>query len=77
MASRDWSSGRPPGKTESNAIIQAFPELLDELNHLKADANGSKTNQSMADTTDYLKAMQMNYVDRMPHSKENQSFLLD
>ena len=77
MASRDWSSGRPPGKTESNAIIQAFPELLDELNHLKADANGSKTNQSMASATDYLHSMTMNGWSEILHSEENESFLLD
>ena len=82
MASRDGSTGRPPGGTESNAIIQsptirAFPDLPDDLNHSKPDGDGSKTNQSMASATDYLKSMTMNGWSKMLHSEENEAYLLD
>ena len=82
MTSRDGSE-RPPGGPESNAIIQsptmrAFPDLPDEFNHhSKADADGIKTNQSMASATDYLQSMTMSGWSRMLHSEENQSYLLD
>ena len=42
-----------------------LPNNLNESNHLQADADG------------YLKAVIMNGVSGMPHSKENQSYLLD
>ena len=79
MTSRDGSE-RPPGGTESNAIIQsptmrAFLDIPDDLNHLKAEANGS-INQSMASATDYLQSMTMNGWSKILHSEENQSFLL-
>ena len=81
MASRERSTGRPPGGTESNAIMQtpimrAFPDIPDDLNHSQAEADGS-INQSMASATDYLQSMTMTGWSRMLHSKENQSFLLD
>ena len=80
MTSRDGSK-RPPGGTESNAIMQSFPELPDESkHHLKADADGSNIqnqNQSMASATDYLQSMTMNGWSEILHSEENQSFLLD
>ena len=80
MASQEWS-GRPPGGTESNTIMQsptikALPDIPDDLNHLQAEADGS-INQSMVSATDYLKSMTMNGWSEMLHSKENESFLLD
>lgn len=74
MTSRDGSE-RPPGGTESSAIIQsptmrAFPDILDDLNNLQAEANGS-INQSMASATDYLQSMTMNEWSEILHSKEN------
>ena len=79
MTSRDGSE-RPPGGTESNTnqspTMRAFPELLDEFNHSKADANGIKMNQSMASATDYLQSMTMNEWSETLHSKENESYLL-
>ena len=47
MASQDWSSGRPPGGTESNAIMKSFPEIL--KNHPKADADDYTNTHSMLD----------------------------
>ena len=77
MASWERSPGRPPGGTELNANIRAFPDFPDDLNHSKADADGSKTNQSMASATDYLQSMTMNGWSEILHSEYNQSFLLD
>ena len=81
MTSREGSTGRPPGGTESNTIIQsptmkAFPEIPDELNHSQAEADGS-INQSMASATDYLQSMTMNEWCEILHSETNQSYLLD
>ena len=78
MTSQDGSE-RPPRGTESNAIMQSFPELPDESkHHSKADANGSnKANQLMASATDYLQSMTMNEWSEILHSKENESYLLD
>ena len=80
MPSRE-RSGQPPGGTESNTnqspTMRAFPDLPDDLNHLKVDADGSKTNQSMASATDYLQSMTMNGWSEILHSEENKSFLLD
>ena len=76
MTSRDGSE-RLPGGTESNAIMQSFPELPDESkHHSKADADGSN-NQSMASATDYLQSMTMNEWSEILHSEDNESYLLD
>ena len=56
--------------------MQAFPDIPDELNHSKADADGSH-NQSMASATDYLQSMTLNEWCEIYHSKENESYLLD
>ena len=80
MTPRDGSE-RPPGGTESNAIIQspimkAFPDIPDDLNHLQAKADGS-INQLIASATDYLKSMTMNGWSKILHSEENEAYLLD
>ena len=78
MASREGSTGRPPGDTESNANIRAFPELPDDLlkHHSKADADGSNennNNHSEADADGYLQSMSMNGWSDILHSEDNQS----
>ena len=91
MASRDWfSSARPPGGTESNAIeynyardnVKSFPELpngvnvksFSNSNHSKPSADGD---QSMASATDLFKSMTMNEIAVEQHSYSNESYLLD
>ena len=89
MASRDWfSSARPPGGTESNAIeynyardnVKSFPEIPNgnvksfHSNHSKPSADGD---QSMASATDLFKSMTMNEIAEELHSYSNESYLLD
>ena len=93
MTSRDWlSSERPPGGTEYNyarANVKSFPKIPNGFNvksfsqpngcnvksfSIKSNTN---TNHLQTEVDGYFKSMIMNGVSRMPHSKENESYLLD
>ena len=60
-------SGQPPGGTESNTNISE--RLFNLLN------TESYSNQSMADATGYLRAMQMNDIDEKLY--HNESHVID
>ena len=71
MAPQERSSGRLPGGTESNISERLFNVLNNESysNQLMAGATGQ--NQSMADATDYLKAIQMNDIRELLYHNES------
>ena len=77
-------SARPPGGTESNSTeynyardnVKSFPEIPNGVN-VKSFSIKSNINHLKADVDGYFKSMIMNGVSRMPHSKENESYLLD
>ena len=74
MASRDWS-GRPPGGTDSNISEKLFNVLNNGSysNQWMVGATGQNQNQnqSMAQATDYLKAMQMNDISELLYHSES------
>ena len=72
MASWDWS-GRPPGGTEISERLFNLLNNESYTNQLMAGATGQ--NQSMADATGYLKAMQMNDISKMLY--HNESHVID
>ena len=60
--------------------VKSFPTI--PVESVKSLPNNTKTNESnsnhlQTDVNGYFKSMIMNGVSRMPHSKENESYLLD
>ena len=57
--------------------MKSFPTVESVKLLLKNNTNESNSNHLQTDVNGYLKAMTMKGVSKMPHSEENQSFLLD